>query len=218
MKINPSKKTSLRFEIALSGAKETPVARLMIKPDNANYYIGIPASVNGGIVEAKITKEMIKSWDFEEGEVCLEVIVGESIFVPWKESLMIEEKFQLDVKPITEAVDEVEVKPSITTTVMFQEDDADEEDPIVEDKPVEEKILPPIKQANGLTPHKGDTELDGDATVVDKAPSKKDDVVPTGKTKKDVPDKPKEKKPKMKPKDYLQSLLKDDGSKEDPTQ
>ena len=113
MKINPTKKTSLRFEIALSGAKETPVARLMIKPDNENYYIGIPASVNGGIVEAKITKEMIKGFTFEEGEVCLEVIVGESIFVPWKESLMIEEKFQLDVKPIQEEQIEEEVKPKI---------------------------------------------------------------------------------------------------------
>lgn len=140
-KINPDKSTSLKFKIALQGAKEAPSARLIIQPEGSSHFIGIPADINEDMITVKIPARY-EHFTFNEAAARLEVIVGQDYFVPWRDDFIIEESFKLEVTPLTEASDE-ETKERVSVTIV--EEEVEEPAP-VEEKKVTEPVIPPAPE------------------------------------------------------------------------
>lgn len=132
-KINPDKSTSLKFKIALQGAKEAPQARLIIQPEGSSHFIGIPADINEDMITIKIPARY-EHFTFTEASARLEVIVGQDYFVPWRDEFIIEESFKLEVTPLTEVKEEEKHRVSVTIV----------EEEVEKPKPVQEKVAEPV--------------------------------------------------------------------------
>ena len=90
IEIDGNKVNTLSFNLNMSGTTKTPVARLMI-PVNEQVTIAFPAEVKEGkaIVEVQpLRKYVDKVYDKIE-DVVLEVIIGETLFYPWKGELKV---------------------------------------------------------------------------------------------------------------------------------
>ena len=85
IEIDGNKVNTLSFNINMSGTTKTPIARLMV-PMNEQVTIVFPATIKDGkaIVEIQpLRKYVDKVYDKIE-DVVLEVIIGETLFYPWK--------------------------------------------------------------------------------------------------------------------------------------
>lgn len=90
IEIDGNKVNTLSFNLNMSGTTKTPVARLMI-PVNEQVTIAFPAEVKDGkaIVEVQPLRKFVdKVYDKIE-DVALEVIIGETLFYPWKGELKV---------------------------------------------------------------------------------------------------------------------------------
>lgn len=135
--IDPSKKTTFRFKIAVTGSKNVPAARLIVQPSK-DFFFGIPAIINGDVIEVKISKKIASMFEFKSADMRLEVLVGENIFVPWNDTAKIIDVFKLEVTPLGESIEEEKetTQKAVGVTIISEEDTSE---PII--TPV---VVPPM--------------------------------------------------------------------------
>ncbi len=105
--IDPKEGTILKFSVDVSGSEETPKPRLVIPISDKGISLVFEGTMKNGEVEVNIS-ELIKLTDSKKFSGELEVVVDDSIFYPWKDSIVIKESTQ--------------VKASIKSTKKLNED------------------------------------------------------------------------------------------------
>lgn len=143
--IDPSKKTTFRFKIAVTGSKNVPTARLIVQPSK-DYFFGIPAVINGDVIEVKISKKIASMFEFKSADMRLEVLVGENIFVPWNDTAKIIDVFKLEVTPLGESIEEEKetTQKAVGVTIISEEDTSE---PIITPVVVPPMVPAPIVEA-----------------------------------------------------------------------
>lgn len=138
IKLDPTKDTKLKFKIDVMGTKETPRPRLSLQQEGRSYGFHIRGAINGDVVSFVVPKKICEQFgDNVSGE--LEIMVGNEIFHPWKDDIVFEEKFRLEVQPLGEE----EIKDQETQTIVTVEEVKEDEDqtsqPLSEqEEPIEE--------------------------------------------------------------------------------
>ena len=90
IEIDGNKVNTLSFNLNMSGTTKVPIARLMI-PVSEQVTITFPAEVKDGkaIVEVLPLRKYVDKVYDKLKDVVLEVIIGETLFYPWKGELKV---------------------------------------------------------------------------------------------------------------------------------
>ena len=89
IKINPNESTELKFQVNVSGSYDTPNPRLVIPITENGISLVFEGTLNDHEVTVDIS-ELLSLTDSTEFNGKLEVIVGENIFVPWEDEIVID--------------------------------------------------------------------------------------------------------------------------------
>lgn len=130
IEINPNDGTILKFQVDVSGSDETPKPRLVIPISEKGVSLVFEGVMNDGEVEVNI-QELLKLTDSKEFQGKLEVVVEDSIFVPWEENIVIKRPTQVKAKTV-----KTPVKESKVTVTVAKSGDAepDKQKPVMEIK------------------------------------------------------------------------------------
>ena len=130
IEINPNEGTILKFEVDVSGSDETPKPRLVIPISDQGVSLTFEGVINDGKVEVNI-QELLKLTDSKEFQGKLEVIVEDSIFVPWEENIVIKRPTKVKAKTVKAPIKESKVT---VTAVKSSKDKAEVKAPVMEIK------------------------------------------------------------------------------------
>lgn len=114
LKINPDESTIIKFEVDVSGSKETPLPRLIIPISENGIGLIFEGKLDNGIVEVDVS-ELIKLTDSKTFSGKLEVVVEDSIFYPWEDTIQIKEvtKVKASAKKTKTSLKESKIKVSV---------------------------------------------------------------------------------------------------------
>lgn len=117
IKINPDESTELKFQVNVVGSSDIPNPRLII-PISEN---GISLVFEGRLDDHEVTvdiSELLTLTDSVNFDGKLEVIVGESIFIPWEDEINIEQPTKVIATSLTSipVVEETKVEAKVVKT------------------------------------------------------------------------------------------------------
>jgi hypothetical protein len=99
IEINPKESTILSFEVNVTGSKETPVPRLVIPISDNGMSLVFEGTMKDGKVSVDVS-ELLTLTDSLEFNGKLEVVVEDSIFVPWEEKLVIIQPLEVQAEAV----------------------------------------------------------------------------------------------------------------------
>jgi hypothetical protein len=114
MKLNPSEGTILKFKIDVSGTTSVPQPRLVIPISDKGISLVFEGVMNNGSVEVDVA-QLLQLTDSTEFQGKLEVVIEDSIFVPWEENIEIESPTVVKAKAVKAPIKESTVTVSATT-------------------------------------------------------------------------------------------------------
>ncbi len=120
IEIDPKQSTILKFEVDVSGSEAIPKPRLVIPISEKGISLIFEGIINDGKVEVDVS-ELLQLTDSKKFKGKLEVIVEDSIFVPWEEDIVIKKSAVVKAKTINSSVKE----SKIVVTASNNEDSDD---------------------------------------------------------------------------------------------
>ncbi len=97
--ISPKESTILKFKIDVSGSARVPIPRLIIPINERGVHLVFEGIMNNGQVEVDV-QELLELTNSKEFSGKLEVIIEDQIFVPWEETIIIEESLEVKAKTV----------------------------------------------------------------------------------------------------------------------
>jgi hypothetical protein len=114
IEINPNESTIITFEVEVDGSETTPTPRLVVPISESGVSIMFEGQINGDKVEVDIA-DLLEMTNSTEFQCKLEVVVEDSIFVPWEENIVIKRPTQVKAKTVKSPLKESKVKVSAKT-------------------------------------------------------------------------------------------------------
>lgn len=133
IKLNPNKPTTMKFRVNITGTNENASARIFFKKGNS--FTGYNTPIENGIVEIIVPSREFKNGDNVSSLV--EIVVGNQVYTPWKEQILFEEQFKIEVDPIIE-----QEETESTESIHIEQEEVTVE-PLIEQ---EEEIVKEIKE------------------------------------------------------------------------
>jgi len=122
IKIKPSEATILNFQVDVEGSDKSPIPRLVIPISDKGISLVFEGTLKDGEVEVDVS-ELLELTDSKSFKGSLEVIVDDSIFYPWTDTIIIEAETKVKAKNIKKVIKESKVSVKARTKKEIVEDD-----------------------------------------------------------------------------------------------